>query len=492
MARVLHDIEKGLRISKENSQTDFFDLIFGSAAPGGDAGEQDAAPIGSLYVRKNGSSSTIYQKVASSNAPSDWQENGSSSASIGVWRPEKVRAITSDTVTAGVSRNLSTTPFADDEGTQLAAADFQVGEYIIADSDGTPVLLEVTAISAPSVTFDTPVSAPALSAGDTFVTPNYLPDTPADQEGQAIANFNGSVMVKIGDIDWNFADGINLASGYAAASGDVSDADTVQSALQKIDGNNDAQDSLLGTAQGATNLSTFSGVTIPDSSTVKGALQSLETAYEETDANVDDLITLSGVAENAVDLGVFSGAIIPDSSTVKAALQSLETFAESEAADQDEIDQNVNDLITLSGVAENSTVLGAFSGFGAILLTATETIKSAIQKIADFLGHLRSVEVTGVTTAVSVDEVPVATYIACKWLVAAFEEATPGNVQAVEVYAVNDGSVADSTIYAKLKRGSNFNLVLSVDVSGGQMRLRAQSSTAGVTVRARRIGVVDI
>jgi len=492
MSRDLFGIEKALRIYAENSQTIFVDVLFGSAAPGGDAGEQDAAPLGSLYIRQNGSSSTIYQKVASSNAPSDWLENGSSSAAVGVWRGEKVIAVTNDTVTAGVARDLVASPFADDEGTTLAAADFQVGQFIIADADGTPVLLEVTNVSAPNVTFDTPVSAPALSAEDTFVTRNYLPDSPADQEGQAIVNYNGSVMVKIGDIDWSFADGIQLASGYTPASGDISDADTVQSAIEKLDGNNDAQDTLLGTSQGDTDLSTFSGVTIPDSSSVKGALQSLETAYEETDANVDDLITLSGMPENSTDYGTFTGAVLSDNADAKQLFQELESKDEAQDLIISEIDQNVDDLITLSGVAENSTDLGAFTGFGAILLTATETIKSALQKVVDFLGGLRVVEVTGITTSTAVDSVPVATVSACKWLVEAFEEATPANKQAVEVYALNNGTVVDDTIYGKLKVGSNFNLSISVDISGGNMRLLAASSTAGVTVRARRIEVTNI
>lgn len=48
----------------------------------------------------------------------------------------------------------------------------------------------------------------------------------------------------------------------------------------------------------------------------------------EIDANVDDLVTLSGVAENSTDLGTFTGTTISDSSTVKAALQELETAHE--------------------------------------------------------------------------------------------------------------------------------------------------------------------
>lgn len=44
---------------------------------------------------------------------------------------------------------------------------------------------------------------------------------------------------------------------------------------------------------------------------------------------VDDLVSLSGVAAGSTDLGTFTGATIPDGSTVKDALQSLETAIES-------------------------------------------------------------------------------------------------------------------------------------------------------------------
>lgn len=41
--------------------------------------------------------------------------------------------------------------------------------------------------------------------------------------------------------------------------------------------------------------------------------------------DVADLVTLSGVPANSTDLGTFTGTIIPDGSTIKASLQSLET-----------------------------------------------------------------------------------------------------------------------------------------------------------------------
>lgn len=103
----------------------------------------------------------------------------------------------------------------------------------------------------------------------------------------------------------------------------------VQATLQ---GHQDLIDDLVilsGVAASAENLGTFTGVTIPDSSTIKAALQAIETAHEEVDQDVSSLITLSGVAENATNLGTFTGTTIPDSSTVKGALQSVETSFES-------------------------------------------------------------------------------------------------------------------------------------------------------------------
>ena len=94
---------------------------------------------------------------------------------------------------------------------------------------------------------------------------------------------------------------------------------------------------LTGLAKDVTSLGTFTGSTITDNSSIKSALQELETALElkaaaavvtEIDANVDDLITLSGVAENASGLGTFTGSTISDASTIKDALQDLETAVE--------------------------------------------------------------------------------------------------------------------------------------------------------------------
>jgi len=61
----------------------------------------------------------------------------------------------------------------------------------------------------------------------------------------------------------------------------------------------------------------------------------VQTAIDEVDGNVDNLVTLSGVALDAVDLGTFTGVTIPDNSDIKEALQALETELETKAESSD-------------------------------------------------------------------------------------------------------------------------------------------------------------
>lgn len=111
----------------------------------------------------------------------------------------------------------------------------------------------------------------------------------------------GAVVLDTGDISESgnlyFTEarvlGTDIA-GFSSGAGTVAATDTILQAINKLDGNEVA----------------LAGV------------------VTEIDGNANDLITLSGVAENATSLGTFTGAIIPDSSTIKAALQSLETEIE--------------------------------------------------------------------------------------------------------------------------------------------------------------------
>ena len=144
----------------------------------------------------------------------------------------------------------------------------------------------------------------------------------------------------------NLVDGapalLDTLNEIAAAIGD--DDDFITTITNLIDANETHIDNvvtLTGVSKDAANLGSFTGSTISDNSTLKAALQLLETSLEtkatsavvtEIDGNVDDLISLSGVAENATGLGTFTGSTISDGANIKDALQDLETAAEAAAA----------------------------------------------------------------------------------------------------------------------------------------------------------------
>ena len=191
---------------------------------------------------------------------------------------------------------------------------------------------------------------------------------------------------------------------------------------------------LLSDVASTTDLGTFTGSTIDNNQSIKAALQALETAIESEasnrataisdlvdgapalldtlnelaaainddenfvttitnliDANethIDNVATLTGVAKDSAHLGQFTGSTIADSSTLKAALQALETALELKAASSvvTEIDGNVDDLITLTGVAENQTGLGTFTGStisdGANIKDALQDLETAAEAAA--------------------------------------------------------------------------------------------------------------
>lgn len=57
-------------------------------------------------------------------------------------------------------------------------------------------------------------------------------------------------------------------------------------------------------------------------------LKATEADLTLAEADIADLVTLSGVAAGSEDLGTFTGTTIPDASTIKAAIQALETELE--------------------------------------------------------------------------------------------------------------------------------------------------------------------
>tara|TARA_Y100001938_G_scaffold149683_1_gene237448 strand:- start:4729 stop:5787 length:1059 start_codon:yes stop_codon:yes gene_type:complete len=140
---------------------------------------------------------------------------------------------------------------------------------------------------------------------------------------------------------------------------------------------------LSGVTDASDNLGTFSGSTIADSETIKGALQDVETAVEtklnssdhtKASLDVDHLITLSGVSAAADHLGTFSGSTISDNDTVKGALQDLETEVETK---QDSLTNGIantnNVIIDHASVADDDYAKFTASGLEGRSATEVKT-----------------------------------------------------------------------------------------------------------------------
>jgi len=110
------------------------------------------------------------------------------------------------------------------------------------------------------------------------------------------------------------------------------------------------------------------------------AATSLTNLINANETHIDNVATLSGLAKDSTDLGTFTGTTIADSATIKAALQTLETAVESKgsATSLTSLTTAVGDLNTLTGVSQNDTNLGTFSGS---TISDNVGIKSAIQAL---------------------------------------------------------------------------------------------------------------
>lgn len=195
--------------------------------------------------------------------------------------------------------------------------------------------------------------------------------------------WSGSTYIQITS---GAVDSVNGETGIVVlTAGDIqmdSEALSVETKLINLQGEVDAVEgdvanlvTLSGVAVDSTELGSFTGSTIPDSQTIKQALQALETAHEEVDQNANDLITLSGVAENSANLGSFTGSTIADNQTIKAALQDLETAHENHLNDAE-------DAHDASAISFNN----AASGLVAIdVQAAIDEVEGRVQTLEESL-----------------------------------------------------------------------------------------------------------
>ena len=191
------------------------------------------------------------------------------------------------------------------------------------------------------------------------------------------------------------ADGAEDLSTFTGAI--IADNASVKVALQALETDLDAAQSALGVAAEAEHMGTFTGSTIADSQTAKQALQALETAVEGNDADIlandgdiTDIRSAVGIADGAEDLGTFTGAIIADESSVKVALQALETEAENFRGD----------LQTAVGISDEAQHLGTFTG---ATVSDNGTVKAGMQELEAALEVVQS-EINGLRTSLQASD----------------------------------------------------------------------------------------
>jgi hypothetical protein len=158
------------------------------------------------------------------------------------WRPA-VSAITADVALQAASDGTSLTsllPFDDDEGTAMGLGDFSEGDYILSlNTSGTDKLFKVVDDLGTLKVTTFEVQQP--TSGDAYFVHNDLPDSPSDQENSGVYAYNGTDLVKVGDIDWALATGIDIDAGYAAEAGTVASGISVFQAIEYLDGNDAAE-----------------------------------------------------------------------------------------------------------------------------------------------------------------------------------------------------------------------------------------------------------
>lgn len=434
MARKRFGVELGFDIYDENGNSAVSWLV-GDAAPTG-TGDQASAAIGSLYQRRG--TGELYIKKTNVGDASDYVLI---SLGFSRWRREQVDIVTNDTIAIG-TRDVVLNPPSDEDGTP-SAANYTVGHYVISDADGTPTLLEITNKVGDDVTFA--AAATALVDGDSFVTKKYLPDQPANQENSALVVYSDAVIVKIADVDWNFATGIQFSSSYSSSgvNGNISAGESIESGVQKLEGNQQDIQSTIGVAQGSVNMGSYTGTLLNDNETAKQNIQQLETAIEGNDDDIANLVSLSGRPVDSTDHGTMDqGDILSDAATTNALFK--ETDAE------------------LTRQRGKTSATGITAGFVTL-------------------------------DSVLVDEVSLA-----QWNITVQQNGTPANKQHFTLLAGHDGSAdgvtdaaaVDSTKSKILKLGATFNVQVQVVLSGTGVAQEMQlqfNSTDTIDVYAKRI-----
>ena len=181
--------------------------------------------------------------------------------------------------------------------------------------------------------------------------------------------------------------------------------------------------------------------------------------------NVENLNTLSGVDPSTENtLGLFSGDTIQDDQSNKGAMQDLETavddniedigFLEADVAD---LETNVANLILLTGQPENSSDMGVFTGG---ILDDNEVLTFLLQQLSDAVEAV-STQVRGCFLRLTDDQeftVGANTYETIIWT------SEVNDTDALHDLSINPSRITVPAGFTRIKLTTNVNMVTTLNV----------------------------
>jgi hypothetical protein len=156
--------------------------------------------------------------------------------------------------------------------------------------------------------------------------------------------------------------------------------------------NVETADLASGVLNTSTSLVGASDTQIPSALAVKTYVDDSSGAVQD---DVDDLITLSGVAANATDLGTFTGTTIPDNSDNKEAFQALETAVETNSTNLTNHISDVADAHAASAITNTPS--------GNLVATTVQGALNELQTDVDG----RQATITGAATTITSSDLTV-------------------------------------------------------------------------------------
>ena len=481
MALNLFTVSKGLELES----ADFLStssIMFGTGTPGGDSDVEDAAPIGSVYLRDDAEANglQLYYKFATGgNSAADWHVSASQTYVDAIatglsWRePAKVRDNTSyaditaaetaanvgdtvDGVTIVVDDRLLFTNLDDQEtiaaqdetnfngagnnGTFVGGTGFAPSPGIddgdtITLSDGTVVTIDnvaaggdvdqFTILSASTTPFAP--GATLTQTGTTGSGTSFTLTPGTANEAQVVPDVNNVYIVSGGTGAWTFTEDTNVASdGDALLINEGTSADE----QYVYDGTNWI---LFGSAGDAAELGfirDFIGKTGPGAETPTYSSADVITQSTNLESAIGELDNAFGDGEITNDGGNYS-------------------------LSDDMLWATAGTLTLTAALNEINEAIGDRTYTEDNFVTDGETIASSIDALDQALSELANITTLNVIAERSVDSIPLSECEWAKWLVT-FEDVTNTNRRrSGEIDGITDGTTVDHNEFAKLRFGGN-------------------------------------